>query len=913
VLQGVNIYRAKRVYAMVVMSDIAVYSQRNAQPTSGAGAIALLIGPQPKIIIHSERASNFMNALDFYKPHLQNDFPTVNGKLSTDLYIKSLIKCWQRFSEQRLRHSGNKVSLKEFDYYCFHSPFTKQVRKAFLALLFNELKTNPGFVEEFKLSPPESKKVLELVGKGVSFYNREIQKIIKPLFKKEVDTRLEDGLLLPALVGNIYTGSLYLSLISILYANKHCLDKLQGKRVMLYSYGSGLTSSLLHLEFSHGSLDNVINSPLIQKELNEANILSIPQYFEIRKMTIKLHGSKKHSSFLNKRRSLASLPPTLTDQLAANAYYLTSISESYVREYSFLTHDRTFIPFNQLRTNKLSSMPLSNTKTSHSPKLREMTIEQRQTHIAETFNNYSLVRHLKSGGLSQESADHMTENCIGRISLPLSVVTGLILNGKEYMVPMSTEEASVVAAANRSLKTIRTFGGGFWGYNSRNVIRGQIYVIDFQSLEVDTFLKKQGEGAEFNINRKFNKKKRNSALDGNMTSNPTEVQSSPSSLAINSGFESNHIFTNDGRPSSFVQNTCKPSSFKSQPNKKNEKIQKIKISVDIPGSIRNILRNKNKMLTLINSEFCKNMFKLGGGAFDIYCKIHDETSFSVSLLLDVVDAMGANTINTTLEKMKPVIMSHLVLNKREPESTQKINSSPILMSICSNLAPERVTRVGFKVPVSAFNFSKSVNGLEVCQRICMAARMAKLDLFRAVTHNKGIMNGIIAVLLALGQDTRAVEAGSHVYSVYRNGQYQSLSDYYLEESEDGVYLCGELEIPLSIGTVGGVLGMNPLYKSFLKDMEISSTKELSQVVACIGLANNLAALRALVTEGIQKGHMKLHAKNLALYVGVPMDMVDKAVEYMEKANKYNMDTAKEFLKNKILSSAKTFKELKAKL
>ena len=220
------------------------------------------------------------------------------------------------------------------------------------------------------------------------------------------------------------------------------------------------------------------------------------------------------------------------------------------------------------------------------------------------------------------------------------------------------------------------------------------------------------------------------------------------------------------------------------------------------------------MLSLVNEKLCPGMYSLGGGAFDLYCKLHDETSFSVSLLLDVVDAMGANTINTTLEGLKPFIMSKLVLKKKNSDQNKIIDSSPILMSICSNLCPERVTRVGFKVPVKAFDFSSSVKGLEVCQRICMAARMAKLDLFRAVTHNKGIMNGITAVLLALGQDTRAVEAGCHVYSIYRNGQYQALSEFYMENSELETYLCGELEIPLSIGTVGGVLAMNPLYKGF---------------------------------------------------------------------------------------------------
>lgn len=878
------------------MSDIAVYSQRNAQPTSGAGAVAVLIGEEPSIIIHPQRASNFMNALDFYKPHLDNDYPIVDGKSSTDLYIKSLIRCWGRLLKNKEQIPR---SLRDFDFFCFHSPFTKQVRKAFLALLFHELKQNRDFSQDFNFSKEQSRQLLEKIAKNKSFYDRETQKTLKAAFKEELDRRLEDSLILPALVGNIYTGSLYLSLISIVYANSNRLDSLRGKRVMLYSYGSGLTSSLLHLQFSPSkSLDSLIDARRINEELKRVNVLPCSTYFEIQKKNRFLHTSKSIGSCIQNADQLSSLPFEVQSQLWPETFYLKSVNANYVREYVYLGRNSRLIQFAQTRTQKLSAMKLSNRK------LREMSIDERQSHIAKQFNEYSMVRHLKTGGLTQESADHMTENCIGRIAMPLSVVTGLVLNGKEYTVPMSTEEASVVAAANRSLKTIRSHGGGFWGYNTRNVIRGQIYVIDFQSLELDTFVRKT-KIEDFNIDRKFPKKHSTQKILTNEVRN--DPRDAKGSLAINSGFETKSIF----RPSSNLDEL--KTAYVNQNLEDPQKLRKIHISVDIPSSIRKILQNKNKIMRLINTQFCPHMFKLGGGAFDIYCKVHDETSFSVSLLLDVVDAMGANTINTALEKMKPIVMSLLVLNQKKEDRSPKINSSPILMSICSNLAPERVTRVGFKVPVSAFDYSESVKGLEVCQRICMAARIAKLDLFRAVTHNKGIMNGVSSVLLALGQDTRAVEAGSHVYSVYRNGQYQSLSDYYLWESKDELFLCGELEMPLSIGTVGGVLRMNPLYQSFLSNMKIKSSKELSQVVACIGLANNLAAIRALVTEGIQKGHMKLHAKNLALYVGVPINMVEKAVEYMERVGKYNMDSAKEFMKVNMLTAQKVINKSVPKL
>lgn len=279
--------------------------------------------------------------------------------------------------------------------------------------------------------------------------------------------------------------------------------------------------------------------------------------------------------------------------------------------------------------------------------------------------------------------------------------------------------------------------------------------------------------------------------------------------------------------------------------------------------------------------------------------------------------MGANTINTTLEGLKPLIMNKLCTYKQKihkSEIDQYIQTSPMLMSICSNLTPERITRVGFKIPVSSFEYktknsnslfpSNTISGLEVCQRICMAARIAKTDLFRAVTHNKGIMNGIDAVLIPMGQDFRAVESACHVYSVYRYGQYQALSEYYLKkENCNEYYLCGELEIPLSIGTVGGVIGINPLYSSFLKMMKIEKAKNLSQIIACVGLANNLAALRALVTEGIQKGHMKLHSKNIALSVGIPLKDINNAVNFMDKKGNFSREGALEF-KEQLMKNSK---------
>lgn len=807
----------------------------------------MLIGPDPLIEIHPHRASNFMNSFDFFKPNPQNNHPLVRGKDTVDFYIKSLLRCWRRLK------TNFGFSLKDFDFFCFHSPFTKQARKGFLALLFNELMNDEKFASEFSVEPEQERQLRQLYKNGKSFYSPEIQKIVKPLFRKELLARVEPGLTIPARIGNIYTGSLYLCLISLVFSHRNNLNFLKNKQVFMYSYGSGLASSILHFQFTSSDFAPLIDSSKISFELENMNIVSCEEYFKIKKINSDKFGATDYRTPIRDAQSIRALPERVSRQLWDDSYYLTSVDHEYIRDYVHVGQNQRIQKFDSVQTKGLSAMRLSNEK-----KLRLLSLNERQKFLSNQFESPSLESLLKSGGLSENSADLMTENCVGRIALPLSVITGLRLNGNNYTVPMSTEEASVVAAANLSIKVIRTSGGGFWGHNSKNVIRGQIYVVDFHSMSPDEFTRHKHQNAYFKTDDQI--------------------------LAIS-----------DNQSVTLT-------------NESNNKGLK-KHSIDISASIKNVLKHKNELLHLINRKFCFSMYELGGGAFNLYCTQLDSHSFSVSLLLDVVDAMGANTINTTLEKMKPFIQSKLIY--AQSASTDRIKTSPILMSICSNLTPERVTRVGFKVPVKAFGNGDAGRGLEVCQRICMAARVANLDLFRTVTHNKGIMNGITAVLLALGQDTRAVEAACHVYSIYRNGRYQSLSEFYMEHVDGEYFLCGELEVPLSVGTVGGVLGMNPLYKTFLENMKVSSSKELSQVVACIGLSNNLAAIRALVTDGIQKGHMKLHAKNLAYSAGVPSDKLQEAVQYMEATNKLTMKGAMEFFQKYVKDSR--IKKLNSKL
>lgn len=457
------------------MSDIAVYSKKEAQPTSGAGAIALLIGPNPIVAINPTRSSHFMNAYDFYKPELPHDYPIVNGKFSTDVYIKSFILNWRRF-----KNKTNK-SLMDFDYFCLHCPFTKQVRKSFIGLIFNEIKNDPLFLKKMNLNKKEIEELNNFITKEISFYDRSVQLFLKKVSYKIVKDKLEQGLYIPSMIGNIYTGSLYLSLISLFYHFKDSPQNLQNKNILLYSYGSGLASSILSLTVTGDTrrISGFIDSQTIYNDLSHAKIYTCEEYLQIQKENEKYYGKNDFSTKLH------SNPNTNIPELNKNAFFLKSVNKQYIREYIFINEQKLASIFTQVKTQSLSSLKISNLKNH---KLRELSVSERQKKISDQFEIPSLIQQLISGGLTENSADNMTENCIGRISMPLSIIEKLCLNGKNYSVPMSTEEASVVAAANRSCKLIREKGGGFWGKNTRNVIRGQIYVVDFAGMNKTEFV-----------------------------------------------------------------------------------------------------------------------------------------------------------------------------------------------------------------------------------------------------------------------------------------------------------------------------------------------------------------------------------------------------------------------------------------
>lgn len=294
---------------------------------------------------------------------------------------------------------------------------------------------------------------------------------------------------------------------------------------------------------------------------------------------------------------------------------------------------------------------------------------------------------------------------------------------------------------------------------------------------------------------------------------------------------------------------------------------------DVEGAKFDILKAKDEILKIAN-EKDPVLVGLGGGAKDLEVRVINSPEgpmLIVHLLVDVRDAMGANVVNTMTEAIAPYI--------------SQITGGKVYLRILSNLADRRLVRTKAVVPKDA------VGGEEVAKGIVYAWAFAAADPYRAATHNKGIMNGVDAVVIATGNDWRAVEAGAHAYAA-RNGRYEPLSKWELDERGD---LVGTLEMPLALGIVGGATKTNPIARICLKILGVKTASELAEVVGAVGLAQNLAALRALAAEGIQKGHMSLHAKNIAIMAGAIGDEVEKVVELMVRDGVIRLDKAIEIL------------------
>jgi len=304
---------------------------------------------------------------------------------------------------------------------------------------------------------------------------------------------------------------------------------------------------------------------------------------------------------------------------------------------------------------------------------------------------------------------------------------------------------------------------------------------------------------------------------------------------------------------------------------------------DFDAAKRNILEKKDE-ITAIANEKDPVLLKYGGGVKDIEIRIIDSERgkmLIVHLLVNVSDAMGANAVNTMAEWISPRL--------------EELSGGDARLRIISNLATKRLARA--RAVWDKEELAKSVKGMEikgekVVDYILDAYHFALVDQYRCATHNKGVMNGIDAVVIATGNDFRAVEAGAHSYAA-RDGRYTSLTKY--EKDSDG-NLVGEIELPVAVGTVGGAININPVAKIALKILGVKTARELSEVIASVGLAQNFAALRALATEGIQSGHMKLHAKNIAAIAGAKGSLIDEVANRLVKEKNIKVDRAKEILK-----------------
>ncbi len=287
---------------------------------------------------------------------------------------------------------------------------------------------------------------------------------------------------------------------------------------------------------------------------------------------------------------------------------------------------------------------------------------------------------------------------------------------------------------------------------------------------------------------------------------------------------------------------------------------------------KKIMLNKEKIFDMANK--CDSILvKFGGGVRDIEIRDFDTKRgkmLVVHLVVDVRDAMGANAVNTMAERVAPFL--------------EELTGGKVRLRIITNLADRRLAR-------SKAVWDKDVLGEETIERILDAYELAEHDQYRCTTHNKGIMNGIDAIVIATANDFRAIEAGAHSYAA-RSGRYEPLTKY---EKDDEGNLVGTIELPLALGLVGGATRTHPIAKIAVKILGAKSTKELAEVVASVGLAQNFAALRALATEGIQKGHMKLHSRNIAIIAGATEDQIDEVSKRMVEENSISAGRAKEIL------------------
>lgn len=404
----------------------------------------------------------------------------------------------------------------------------------------------------------------------------------------------------------------------------------------------------------------------------------------------------------------------------------------------------------------------------------KLSVEERMKEVAEfcalTPEEQAILKEADS--LDMDKADHMIENVIGRFTLPMGVGINFVINGKDYVIPMVTEEPSVVAACSNAAKMARP-GGGFTTDYTGSVMISQIQLLDV------------------------------------------------------------------------------PAPFYAKGK---------------------ILENKEKIAEICNARD-PMLVKLGGGVKDVEVRVLDSLvgpMVVVHLLVDTGDAMGANAVNTMAEAVAPFL--------------EELTGGRAELRILSNLADHRIARAVFK--------KDAIGGEEVVDKMIAAYAFAAADPYRAATNNKGIMNGIIPVVIATGNDTRAIESGAHAYAA-RSGQYSPFATW--EKNADGD-LVGSIEMPMAVGLVGGATKIHPAAKVAVKMLGVKTAGELAQIIAAVGLAQNMAAMRALATEGIQRGHMSLHARNLAATAGATGELLEKIVKQMVSEKNVRLEYAQELVK-----------------
>lgn len=390
-----------------------------------------------------------------------------------------------------------------------------------------------------------------------------------------------------------------------------------------------------------------------------------------------------------------------------------------------------------------------------------------------TWDEAQILKEQK--GLPLSIADQLTENVLSTFDLPFSLAPYFLINGRDYVLPMVTEEPSVVAAASYAAKLIQRSGGFTTQVHQRQMI-GEITLTDVEDVEVAS---------------------------------------------------------------------------------------------------KRILEDKESLLQLANEAY-PSIVKRGGGAKDLW--VENKGDFLiVYLAVDPKEAMGANMLNTMLEALTDRI--------------QELSGGQALMAILSNLAIRSLVSARCAIDFKALSRNPE-EAIEIAHRMELASQLAQVDPYRAATHNKGIFNGIDALVLATGNDWRAIEAGAHAYAA-QSGSYKGLSHWTSQPKEKKLY--GEITLPMPVATKGGSIGLNPTVQVSNRLLGEPSAIELAGIIASLGLAQNFAALKALVTTGIQAGHMKLQARSLALLAGAKEEEVPRLVSQLLENKPFNLEKAQTLL------------------